>query len=53
MEAEEKNKLNGTACCDCGGRRKHLHSTEDEEYVYEFYKCKECGDIIDVGVPKR
>lgn len=44
MEQEE-NSLETTFDCDCGGQRSHLFKTEDEDSVYDFYKCQVCGDI--------
>jgi len=38
--------------CDCSGLSEHLFNTEDEEKVYEYYKCKICGDIICVDISK-
>ncbi len=44
MEQEE-NSPEITYDCDCGGQKRHLFKTEDEDSVYDFYKCQVCGDI--------
>lgn len=45
-------KKNSKAQCECGGQTKHLYNTEDEEKIYEHYKCKRCGNIISIDNSK-
>lgn len=44
METEEKRLETGLEC-NCGGMKNHMFKTEDEESVYDYYKCQACGDI--------
>jgi chemotaxis response regulator CheB len=39
--------------CECYGMPDHLFTTEDEEQVYEYYKCKICGSIIRIDICKK
>lgn len=38
--------------CACSGQSDYLFHTEDEEQVYEYYKCKICGDILRIDINK-
>lgn len=49
---QEKNCFEGPDDCECGGQKKHLYNTEDEELTYQFYKCKNCGEITSTDKPK-
>jgi len=39
--------------CECGGMPDYLFTTEDEEQLYEYFKCKICGDIVRVVFNKN
>lgn len=49
---KEKNYFESESECECGGQTQHLFTTEDEDSVYKFYKCKRCGDMQNINIRK-
>lgn len=49
---QEKNHSMSELDCECGGEKQHLFTTEDEDSVYRFYKCRKCGDMQNIDIRK-
>lgn len=49
---QERVRSEGAIDCACGGETEHLFTTEDEDSVYKFYKCRRCGDTQDISTCK-
>ncbi|TEB12020.1 hypothetical protein [Pelotomaculum propionicicum] len=47
-----KNHSESEFDCECGGETQHLFTTEDEDSVYRFFKCRKCGDVINTDSRK-